>query len=119
MKRIATLILLMTCSIPGFARNKDSVTVHFPTSIMIGSKEVPDGDYKMAWAGAGPQLQVTFSLGGKVLVTMPATLASADNTKDVISPEDPVIVTSQSGKATVLNKVELQRLTFSFGAAAQ
>ena len=118
MKRIATLMLLMTFSIPAFANNKDSATVYFPTPTMIGSKIVPAGHYKMAWVGAGPQIQVTFSLDEKVLLTTPATLTSADNSKDGATSSNPTLLVTSQGGTRVLNQIELPRLTFSFGETA-
>jgi hypothetical protein len=116
MKRIAGLMLMvLIVSISGFARNADSANVHFATSTRVGSNDLPAGDYRMTWTDSGPEAQVSFVQGKKVIATVPAKLAPADNSMVVAHAGNGMeIDTAQEGSATILEEIHLEHLNLLF-----
>ncbi|HZD47407.1 MAG TPA: hypothetical protein VE178_01565 [Silvibacterium sp.] len=88
MKRIATvksgviLFTILTASIPVFAGNVSSTSLHLATPTQVGASDLPAGDYKVTWADSASSdaaTQVNFVQGKKVIATVPAKLARATN----------------------------------------
>src|SRR5271154_864858 len=88
MKRIATfkpgviLLAILSASIPVFAGNVNSTSLHFLTTTQVGSSNLPAGDYKLTWtdpASSDANTQVNFVQGKKVIATVPAKLVRAKN----------------------------------------
>jgi hypothetical protein len=102
--------MALTVSISGFARNTDSAQIHFATSTRVGSNNLPAGDYKLTWTDSGSDAQVSFAQGKKVVATVPAKLAAAEN--DWRSNGE--IDTVQEGSTTVLEEIHLAHLNLSF-----
>lgn len=116
MKRaISLLLMVVTLSIPGLARNRNSAALHFSSSTRVGPKEIPQGDYKMMWVGSGPEVQVIFSQGKKEIVTVPAKVVQAQNDWIAVNTADGVSInTAQEGNTTILEEIVLPHLKFSF-----
>ena len=116
MKRLVGFVFLFaTLSIPGFARSGNSATVKFSTSLRIGAKDIAPGDYKMTWTGLGPEVQVSFSQGKKVIVTAPAKLVQQQNDGIAENTADGVGVdTTQQGSTTFLQEIQLSKLSLLF-----
>jgi len=65
-------LLLVLISAPAFAKN--SQTVNIPETIKVGATQVTAGDYKVAWTGTGPAVQVVVSRDGKTVATADAKM---------------------------------------------
>ena len=54
--------------------------------LQVGSTQLRPGNYKVEWQGSGSVVQVGFQQNGKIVVTVPATLKTADNevTQDAV-----------------------------------
>ncbi|MGD0680644.1 MAG: hypothetical protein ABR990_01240 [Terracidiphilus sp.] len=63
-----TLVLLAA---PAFA-GKKAPTVSLPWAVQAGSATVPAGDYHLAIAGSGSDVQVTLTQDGKTVATFSA-----------------------------------------------
>ena len=75
MKRLFGYALMLTLvAAPAFAA-KNSQSVNFATAVKVGSTELPAGDVKVSWTGAGDNAQVTLAANGKS-VTVPAKLVA-------------------------------------------
>src|SRR6202163_3591581 len=73
-----TAVLSLTCLL-GFggsahAARGNARSVEIFDVVQIGTTELKPGNYKVAWQGAGPAVQVSFQQNGKTVVTVPATL---------------------------------------------
>jgi len=80
MKRFFGLLLMIVLvSAPAFAGTKPQ-TVTFPGTVQIGSTQVPAGDYKLAWTGSGPSVQVTLTRQGKTVATFTAKVIDGKST---------------------------------------
>ena len=71
--------LAMLSSLGVFARSKNQQSVDIPNTVQVGGTQLKPGNYKMEWQGTGPDIQVTFLLDGKTVVTVPATLKTNDD----------------------------------------
>ncbi len=59
------------------AKGSTEVTVSHDTQ--VAGKQLKSGDYKLIWAGNGADVQVTFKLNGKNVVTVPAKVVDKDS----------------------------------------
>lgn len=113
-------IMVAVMSIPGLALNRDSAKVHFATPVRVGSSNLPAGDYKVSWTGAGPDVQVSFAQGKKVIATSLAKLTQADNEAATSQTANGVEVeTAQEGSTAVLQELQLPHLNLSFEGNAK
>jgi hypothetical protein len=119
MKRIATvkpgfiLLAVLSASIPGFAGNVSSTSVHLATPTQVGSSNLPAGDYKLTWTDpSSPDTgtQVNFVQGKKVIATVPAKLVRANNNADSVETDNP------PHSATILQEIHLAHVNLSFDA---
>ncbi len=81
-KYLLYLTVLSTVSLrfPFAAQARDSShSVHISSTLQVGSSQLKPGNYRVEWQGAGPAVQVSFQQNGKTVVTVPATLKTADN----------------------------------------
>lgn len=100
---IALFALLVT---PLFARTY-SVTI--PQVLTVGSIQVPAGNYKLSWEGAGPAVKVTLVHSGASPIVLNAKLVTEK------SPFlDPSVVTTQKNGALVLEEIQLKSNTLIF-----
>jgi hypothetical protein len=116
MKRIASaipgviLLAALTASIPGFAGNAGSTSVHFATPTRVGSNDLPAGDYKVTWTDSGSDTQVSFVQGKKVVATVPAKVVRAENSNISLETDTP-----QGSGTTVLEGINLAHVSLTFG----
>jgi len=82
------LALLLATS--AFATNKGSVQFHDP--VTVAGTQLQAGDYKVAWEGNGPNVQLNILKGNKVVATTPARMVELDRT-----PSDDASVISNNG----------------------
>jgi hypothetical protein len=116
MKNVVFLgIMIAVMSVPGFAINRDSAKVDFATPVRVGSSDLPAGEYKAIWTGAGSEVQVSFVQGKKVIATSSAKLTETDNVATTShTPNGVEVVTTQEGNTTVLQELRLPHLNLSF-----
>ena len=81
-KYLQHLAILSTSALlfPLGALARDSAhTVEISSVVQIGSTHLKPGNYKVAWQGTGPVVQVRFQQNGKTVATLPATLKTNDD----------------------------------------
>ena len=81
-KYLQHLAILSTSALlfPLGALSRDSEhSVEISSAVQIGSTHLKPGNYKVAWQGTGPVVQVSFQQNGKTVVTLPATLKTNDD----------------------------------------
>lgn len=74
-KAILAIILMMT-PVALLAAQKNSRSVTFSETVTVNGTQIPPGDSRVQWQGAGPSVEVTILKAGKVLVSSPATLVT-------------------------------------------
>jgi hypothetical protein len=64
----------------------NSHSVEISDAVQVGGTQLRPGNYKVEWQGSGSVVQVSFQQNGKTVVTVPATLKTADNevTQDAV-----------------------------------
>jgi hypothetical protein len=70
-----------------FAANQESGSVSFPSTVRVGSNNLPAGTYKIHWQVGSSDAQVTISGNGHQ-VTVPATVAPASGPDQVLEHRD-------------------------------
>jgi len=106
MKRIIGFaIVLGTLCLPAFAA-KNSKTVDIGETVMVGSKKLPAGNYKVSWTGTGSNVQVTIAQRGKQTVTVPAKMVAGNN-------DEVGIVTNKASGSNILQSILLNHLTLN------
>ncbi len=109
MKRFLGLVLMIVLvSAPAFAGTKPQ-TVTFPGTVQIGSMQVPAGDYKLAWTGSGPGVQVTLTRQGKTIATFTAKVIEVKS--------NPGLETYAHGGAAILQTIHLNNATLQLDSA--
>jgi hypothetical protein len=112
MKRFFVSVMMVALlSAPAFA-GKNSQTVAVPSAVKAGSTTLVPGDYNVTWTGSGPDVQVTFAQGKKVIVTLPAKLVEESNRNNAELDTD-----SQTGVA-VLRAIRTRNMTLLFNDSA-
>jgi hypothetical protein len=74
-KAILALILMMS-PVALLAAPKNSANVTFSETVTVNGIQIPPGDYRVEWQGAGPSVAVNILEAGKVLASSPATLVT-------------------------------------------
>src|SRR6516164_11078052 len=106
MKRFSTLLILaILVSVAAFAAESGSGKIHLTNSVMVGSIELPAGDYKVTWSGSGDKAQVTLTQGKNVATTTARVEAAHQN-------NDAVTVTSQNGDR-ILDEIQVHGTTLA------
>jgi hypothetical protein len=90
MKCAVMIAVMVTISMPCFARDRKLAQIYFPDAIRVGTTILPAGHYEMEWVvDSGAAAQVSFfqstdtdnaSFENKPSVTVHAMLTPADNT---------------------------------------
>ncbi len=84
------LVTALLFSSVAFASNKHSLTVN--TQVTVNGKLLAPGLYSVIWDGAGPNVQVSFVKGKKIVATVPAHVVdlstSAANDSAVIKKNE-------------------------------
>lgn len=107
MKRtFGTALLLVLFALPSFASNKPHA-VSFSGAVLVGSTQLPAGDYNVTWTGTGNDVQVTISAKGKPSVTAPAHIVNEKNVHAGVS-------TSKATGKAVLDEILFTDLTLTF-----
>jgi hypothetical protein len=91
-------------------------SVEIPSTVQIGSTHLKAGDYKVAWQGTGPVVQVTFQQNGKTVATLPATLKMNDDQ----ARQDAIMTEGNSADGTTLKEIDFghQREALVFDQSA-
>ena len=96
---LSTLILLLP--VGALARDK-SHSVEIPYAVQVGGARITAGNYKVAWQGTGPAVDVSFSQYGKTVATVPGTLKTNDD--HVI--QDAIVTEATSADTTTLREID-------------
>jgi len=97
-------LMLVLFSATAFAGgNNKPQTVTIPETVRVGSTQVPAGDYKLTWTGAGSDVQVTLAQNNKAVVTFPA--------KAITGKNNPGIDTETKGGVSVLQSIQTNALS--------
>jgi hypothetical protein len=99
---LSTLALLFPLA--ALARG-NSHSVDISSVVQIGTTQLQPGNYKVEWQGSGPVVQVSFQRNGKTLVTVPATLKTADNQVT----QDAVMIGQESADISTLKEIDFGR----------
>ena len=59
-------------STSAFAQSENKGKLSVPETITVEGKQVPPGDYKVEWAGTGPNVEVKILKGKETVATVPA-----------------------------------------------
>lgn len=113
MKRaLGCALLLGIFSIPVFAAS-NSKNVNFPDATTVGTTQLPAGDYKVSWTGAGPSVQVKIvqlNVYHPLTVTVPAKLETANTGHTGLT-------TKNENGVELLEQMDLNKVTLIFSAA--
>lgn len=113
MKRILGCALILGLfSIPGFA-SSNTKNVNFPDAVTVGTAQLPAGDYKVSWTGAGPSVQVSIvqlNTYHPLKVTVAAKLETVKNGHTGMTTKN------QNG-SEVLEQLDLNKTTLIFSPA--
>jgi hypothetical protein len=99
------LALLLASS--AFAASKANLVLNNPTNLN-GTKLKP-GEYKLQWDGTGPEVQVSFLQGKKVVAKAPAKVVDLS----APSQNDAAVVTKNDDGTTNLSSVRFQGKKFA------
>jgi hypothetical protein len=106
---VCTLAALTTL---GFAAEKASLRL--AQTVDVGGKTLSDGSYTVTWEGNGPNVELQFLKGKKVIASVPAqvvTLEKATSTNSVVTHDE------GNGKTT-LTQILLSGKKFAFHIGA-
>jgi hypothetical protein len=101
-----TLVLLAA---PAFA-SKKAATVSLPWAVQVGSTQVPAGEYQLALAGSGSEVQVTLAQNGKTVATFSA--------KAVAGKYNPGVETNKLGGVIVLDTIYMNDVSLVLDSAS-
>jgi len=89
-------------SFPAFASG-NSQTVSIPSTVQVGSTQLPAGNYKVTWTGTGANVQVTLAGGGVQPVTVPAKIVEEKHNQTGV-------VTNTIGGKDILEELLLSKV---------
>ena len=102
---IASALVLLAS--PMFGSSKKPQTIDIRQAVQVGTTNVPAGTYKLAWTGAGQEVQATLTTQkGKPVVTFAAKATDSKNTNTGIGINTVSGVTKL--ETIYLNDVSLQ-----------
>jgi hypothetical protein len=105
------LALLLATS--AFAANKGSLNVQEPVTVN-GTRLAP-GDYKVAWDGTGPSVELSITQGKKVVAKVPARMVTLENP----SQTDAAVVRNNGDGTRSLSEVRLSGKKFAFAVGEE
>lgn len=108
MKRFSVILTMVALLSATALAAKNSQTVAVPSAVKAGSAILVPGDYNVTWTGSGPDVQVTFAQGKKVVITLPAKLVEQSN-----KAGGEVDTESQNG-AEILKAIRTRTMTLIF-----
>jgi flagellar basal body-associated protein FliL len=79
MKRKTFIRALVSLAVILLAANAFATTIHLSKPVVFNGKQIKPGDYKVAYTGSGPEVQVTLSQGKNTIATAPARLEDRSN----------------------------------------
>jgi hypothetical protein len=94
-------ILIMVFPVGALAGDK-AHSVEIPYVVEVGSTRLTAGNYKVAWQGTGPAVEVSFSQYGKTVITVPGTLKTND---DQVT-QDAIVTEATSPNTTTLKEID-------------
>jgi hypothetical protein len=88
-KRILSIcsLFLFAVGSMSYAANQESGSVSFPSTVRVGSNNLPAGTYKIHWQAGSSDAQVTLSGNGHQ-ITVPATVAPGSGPDQVLEHRD-------------------------------
>lgn len=95
----------------GFAASTNSSNVQLDQPVKVAGTQLAPGRYKVTWEGSGPEVQVHFLDGKKVVATAPAKI------QEVRNGQDGAIETDSIDNAVVLQAIDLKNMTLRFDGA--
>lgn len=96
------MALAVVLPVSAAARDKDQQTVNIVNPVQVGNAKLNPGTYKVEWQNAGPQVNVRFVEGKKLIATVPGTLKT----------EDPKVIQNDVVTEKVANKTMLREIDF-------
>jgi hypothetical protein len=96
-------------STSAFAQSENKGKLSVPETITVEGKQVPPGDYKVEWAGAGPNVEVKILKGKETVATAPARLVQGPTKATV----DSYGITKQQDGSRVLSSIYFAGKNFS------
>ena len=89
MKRILSIcsLFLFAAGSMSYAGNQESGSVSFPSTVRVGTNNLPAGTYKIHWQAGSSDAQVTLSGNGHQ-ITVPATVAAGNGPDQVLIHRD-------------------------------
>lgn len=107
MKKFAQLaVAVALLATPLFAAKKTTVTI--PNDVTVGSTQIPAGDYKLTYDGAGPAVKVTLLQPGRPPIALDAKLVQSRNFSQSVT-----LGKKPTGER-VLMEIDLGRTTLIF-----
>jgi hypothetical protein len=108
-----TLGLALLLATSAFATaNKGSVQLMDP--VTVSGTQLPAGEYSVKWDGSGPNVEVNFLKGNKVVATTPARLIDLSQKPD----SDSALLTSGSDGSKSLTEIHFggKKYALAFGS---
>lgn len=96
-------------STSAFAQSENKGKLSVPETITVEGKQVPPGDYKVEWAGTGPNVEVKILKGKETVATAPARLVQTP-TKAAV---DSYGITKQQDGGRVLSSIYFRGKNYS------
>ncbi|HEY2119944.1 MAG TPA: hypothetical protein VGH37_12215 [Candidatus Acidoferrum sp.] len=96
-----------------FAQNENKGKLSVPETITVEGKQLPPGDYKVEWQGAGPNVEVKILKGKETVATAPARLVQGQKKTAV----DSFGATTQQDGTRVLSAIYFGGKTYSLEIA--
>jgi hypothetical protein len=90
------LALVALLSTAAFAGNKPG-SLYLSDAAQLNGKQLPAGTYQLKWEGNGPEVQVQFLQGRKVVATAPAKLEQATSKP----AKDAAVIDNAGGSRTL------------------
>jgi hypothetical protein len=98
-------MLALLSPLSAFARDRNQHSVEIPESVVVGGTQLKPGNYKVAWQGTGPGVQVNFVRDGKTVATVPGTLKT--NAAQVV--HDDIVTATAGADAHILEEIDFGR----------
>jgi hypothetical protein len=76
MRYLTTVVLMLMTPMALLAAPKNSEKVTFSETVTIKGTQLPPGDYRVEWQGAGTAVEASILRAGKVVASVPATLVT-------------------------------------------
>jgi hypothetical protein len=104
-KFIGYAAMLALVSAPAFAaKNSENIQIAHP--VIVGTTQLPAGEYKVTWTETGSNAQVTLT-HGKSVVTLPAKVVEQKH-------YDTALQTDNKDGASILLGIDLSKVSVEF-----